>query len=98
MEPGISNEASLTAVAVGDLQITRVNDAVHWWDAGVVALDAETGKTVWENVGEKTWNGIPMTGGTNAAPRAMTPRTGSRRVASEAGSQTARMPLMWVRM
>lgn len=31
-------------------------------NSGVVALDAETGKTVWENVGEKTWNGVPMTG------------------------------------
>ena len=31
-------------------------------NAGMVALDAATGKTVWENVGEKTWNGVPMTG------------------------------------
>ncbi len=31
-------------------------------NSGVVALDAATGKTVWENVGEKTWTGIPMTG------------------------------------
>jgi outer membrane protein assembly factor BamB len=31
-------------------------------NAGVVAFDAATGKTVWENVGEKTWNGVPMTG------------------------------------
>jgi outer membrane protein assembly factor BamB len=31
-------------------------------NSGVVAFDAETGKTVWENVGEKTWNGVPMTG------------------------------------
>jgi outer membrane protein assembly factor BamB len=28
----------------------------------VVAFDAATGKTVWENVGEKTWSGVPMTG------------------------------------
>jgi outer membrane protein assembly factor BamB len=28
----------------------------------VVAFDANTGKTVWENVGEKTWNGQPMNG------------------------------------
>lgn len=31
-------------------------------NSGVVAFDATTGKTVWENVGEKTWNGVPMTG------------------------------------
>lgn len=31
-------------------------------NAGVVALDAATGKTVWENVGEKTWTGVPMSG------------------------------------
>jgi len=31
-------------------------------NAGVVAFDADTGKTRWENVGEKTWNGVPMTG------------------------------------
>ncbi len=30
-------------------------------NSGVVAFDAETGKTLWENVGEKTWNGVPMT-------------------------------------
>jgi len=28
----------------------------------VVAFDANTGKTVWENVGEKSWNGQPMNG------------------------------------
>jgi outer membrane protein assembly factor BamB len=27
-------------------------------DAGVVAFDAKTGKTVWENIGAKTWNGL----------------------------------------
>src|SRR4051812_36570875 len=27
-------------------------------NSGVVALDARTGKTVWENVGAKTWNGL----------------------------------------
>ncbi len=31
-------------------------------DSGVVALDAATGKTLWENIGEKTWTGVPMTG------------------------------------
>jgi outer membrane protein assembly factor BamB len=31
-------------------------------NAGVVALDASTGKTVWENVGEKTWQGQHATG------------------------------------
>ena len=31
-------------------------------DAGVVALDAATGKTLWENVGERTWAGKSKTG------------------------------------
>jgi outer membrane protein assembly factor BamB len=31
-------------------------------NSGVVALDAATGKMVWENVGERTWSGLPMTG------------------------------------
>lgn len=31
-------------------------------NSAVVAFDALTGKTLWENVGEKTWNGVPMTG------------------------------------
>ena len=30
-------------------------------NSGVVAFDALTGKTVWQNVGEKTWTGVPMT-------------------------------------
>lgn len=31
-------------------------------NSAVVAFDAETGRTLWENVGEKTWTGMPMTG------------------------------------
>jgi outer membrane protein assembly factor BamB len=31
-------------------------------NAGVVALDPDTGKTVWESVGEKNWAGQPMIG------------------------------------
>jgi outer membrane protein assembly factor BamB len=31
-------------------------------NSGVVAFDANTGKTVWENVGEKSWAGQPMNG------------------------------------
>ncbi|MCX6976658.1 MAG: PQQ-binding-like beta-propeller repeat protein, partial [Verrucomicrobia bacterium] len=30
-------------------------------NSGVVAFHSLTGKTAWENVGEKTWNGVPMT-------------------------------------
>ncbi|MCE9608623.1 MAG: PQQ-like beta-propeller repeat protein [Chthoniobacter sp.] len=30
-------------------------------NSGVVAFEAATGKTVWQNVGEKSWNGVPMT-------------------------------------
>lgn len=31
-------------------------------NSAVVAFDADTGRTLWENVGEKTWTGVPMTG------------------------------------
>ncbi len=31
-------------------------------NAGVVAFDAATGRTLWESVGEKSWTGVPMTG------------------------------------
>jgi len=31
-------------------------------NSGIAAFDAVTGKTVWESVGEKSWNGVPMTG------------------------------------
>ncbi|HEX8311324.1 MAG TPA: PQQ-binding-like beta-propeller repeat protein [Chthoniobacteraceae bacterium] len=31
-------------------------------NAAIVAFDAETGATAWQNVGEKTWNGVAMTG------------------------------------
>jgi len=31
-------------------------------DSGMVALDARTGKTIWESVGEKNWEGQPMLG------------------------------------
>jgi outer membrane protein assembly factor BamB len=30
-------------------------------NSGVVAFDARTGKTVWQNVGEQSWTGVPMT-------------------------------------
>jgi len=30
--------------------------------AGMVAFDAKTGRTLWESVGEKNWQGQPMTG------------------------------------
>ena len=31
-------------------------------NAGMVAFEANTGKTVWANIGEKNWHGVPMTG------------------------------------
>ena len=31
-------------------------------DAGVVALNPETGKTIWESVGKKTWSGVKTIG------------------------------------
>jgi len=31
-------------------------------NSAVIALDAQTGRTLWENGGEDTWNGVPMIG------------------------------------
>lgn len=31
-------------------------------NAGMAGLDAATGRTLWESVGERSWTGIPMTG------------------------------------
>ena len=31
-------------------------------NSGVAAFDAKTGRTLWENVGEKSWTGVAMTG------------------------------------
>ncbi len=41
-------------------------------DAGVVALDPETGQTLWENVGKKTWNGVTPIGWRMTKPYAWT--------------------------
>ena len=51
--------AGSSPILEGGLLIVQVGGQPN---AGVVAFDAESGKTVWENVGEKTWNGVPMTG------------------------------------
>jgi outer membrane protein assembly factor BamB len=37
-------------------------------DAGVVALDPATGKTVWESVGKKTWDGVTPIGWRSTKP------------------------------
>jgi outer membrane protein assembly factor BamB len=37
-------------------------------NAGVVALDAGTGKTLWENVGQTNWDGVPTIGWRGEAP------------------------------
>jgi outer membrane protein assembly factor BamB len=44
-----------TPVLEGDLLIVQVGGQPN---SGVVAFDAISGKTVWENVGAKTWNGL----------------------------------------
>jgi PQQ-like domain len=44
-----------TPVLEGDLVIVQVGGQPN---SGVVAFKAKTGKTVWENVGAKTWNGL----------------------------------------
>ena len=37
-------------------------------DAGVVALDPATGKTIWESIGKKTWNGVTPIGWRTTKP------------------------------
>jgi outer membrane protein assembly factor BamB len=48
-----------TPILEGDLLIVMVGGQPN---AGVVALDAKTGKTIWESIGEKNWQGQPMLG------------------------------------
>lgn len=48
-----------TPILEGNLLIVMVGGQPN---SGVVALDPETGKTVWESVGEKNWQGQPMVG------------------------------------
>jgi outer membrane protein assembly factor BamB len=51
-----------TPVLDGDLLILMIGGQPN---SGVVGLDAKTGKTVWESVGEKNWTGKPMLGWTD---------------------------------
>jgi outer membrane protein assembly factor BamB len=51
-----------TPVLDGDLLIVMIGGQPN---SGVVGLDAKTGKTIWESVGEKTWTGKPMLGWTD---------------------------------
>jgi outer membrane protein assembly factor BamB len=46
-----------TPLLEGNLLIVMVGGQPN---SGVVAFDPETGKTIWENVGEKNWQGQPM--------------------------------------
>jgi outer membrane protein assembly factor BamB len=48
-----------TPILDGDLLTVMVGGQPN---SGVVAFDARTGKTVWESVGEKNWQGQPMLG------------------------------------
>lgn len=48
-----------TPIIEGNLLITMVGGQPN---AGVVAFDIATGKTVWESVGERNWQGQPMIG------------------------------------
>src|SRR5262245_6676601 len=48
-----------TPILEGELLIVMVGGQPN---SGVVAFDAKTGKTVWESVGAKSWQGQPMTG------------------------------------
>lgn len=55
-------------------------------DAGVVALDAATGKTVWQSAGKATWNGVVPVGWRTAKPYEW---TGSEMLASYASPVAA---------
>lgn len=46
-----------TPILEGNLLITMVGGQPN---SGMVAFDSKSGKTVWENVGAKTWTGEPM--------------------------------------
>ena len=48
-----------TPLLEGDKLIVMVGGQPN---SGVVALDAATGKTIWENVGQTNWQGAPMLG------------------------------------
>lgn len=48
-----------TPILEGDLLLVMVGGQPN---SGMVAFDAKTGKTVWESVGVKNWQGVPMTG------------------------------------
>jgi outer membrane protein assembly factor BamB len=48
-----------TPILEGNLLLVMVGGQPN---SGMVALDASTGKTVWESVGEKNWQGQPMLG------------------------------------
>jgi outer membrane protein assembly factor BamB len=48
-----------TPILEGNLLIVMVGGQPN---SGVIAFDAQTGKTVWENVGKDTWEGQPMVG------------------------------------
>jgi outer membrane protein assembly factor BamB len=56
--PGFFGVGS-TPIIEGNLLITMVGGQP---DSGMVAFDATTGKTVWQNVGGQTWNGEEMLG------------------------------------
>lgn len=53
--PGHFFGAGCTPILEGNLLIVLVGGQP---DSGVVAFDAETGKTVWESVGQKTWDNV----------------------------------------
>ena len=48
-----------TPVLEGGLLLTMVGGQPN---SGMVAFNAKTGKTVWENIGKNTWNGTPKLG------------------------------------
>ena len=51
--------AGSSPVLAGDRLLVMVGGQTN---SGMVAFDPETGRTLWENVGARTWTGLPMSG------------------------------------
>ncbi len=72
-----------TPLLEGDKLIVMVGGQPN---AGVVALDAETGRTLWENVGRTNWHGVVTTGWRREEPYHW---TGQEKLASYASPVAA---------
>jgi glyoxylase-like metal-dependent hydrolase (beta-lactamase superfamily II) len=70
--------ANPETIAVGDFEVSRVNDALHWWDGGV--MFGVVPKTLWSRtVQPDEWNRVPL------AFNCYLIRTGSHNILIETG-------------